>query len=43
VLYGGVSLAIYMHGTTHELHRLVRASALLESGSSATRTASEGF
>jgi patatin-related protein len=27
VLYGGVSLAIYMHGTTKELHRLVRASA----------------
>jgi patatin-related protein len=27
VLYGGVSLAIYMHGTTKEIHRLVRASA----------------
>lgn len=26
VLYGGVSLAIYMHGNTKELHRLVRAS-----------------
>ena len=29
VCYGGVSLAIYMHGTTKELHRLVKASALL--------------
>lgn len=28
VLYGGVSLAVYMHGATTELHRLVRASAL---------------
>ena len=28
VLYGGASLAIYMHGTTKELHRLVKASAL---------------
>ncbi len=32
VLYGGVSLAIYMHGTTKELHRLVKASALEEQG-----------
>jgi patatin-related protein len=30
VCYGGVSLAIYMHGTTKELHRLVKASALLD-------------
>ncbi|MDP8928305.1 MAG: patatin-like protein [Actinomycetota bacterium] len=30
VLYGGVSLAIYMHGTTKEMHRLVRASASLD-------------
>lgn len=29
VLYGGVSLAIYMHGTTKEIHRLVRASQRL--------------
>src|SRR5918911_4006315 len=27
VCYGGVSLAIYMHGVTAELQRLVRASA----------------
>ena len=27
VCYGGVSLAIYMHGVTRELHKLVRASA----------------
>src|SRR6478736_2997613 len=26
VLYGGVSLCVYMHGITKELHRLVRAS-----------------
>jgi patatin-related protein len=32
VCYGGSSLAIYMHGVTKELHRLVRASALLEAG-----------
>ena len=27
VCYGGVSLAIYMHGVTRELHKLIRASA----------------
>jgi hypothetical protein len=27
VCYGGVSLAIYMHGVTRELHRLVAASS----------------
>ena len=27
VCYGGVSLAIYMHGVTKELHKLVRAAA----------------
>ena len=32
VLYGGVSLAIYMHGMTKELHRLVKASALEDQG-----------
>jgi patatin-related protein len=32
VLYGGASLAIYMHGTTKELQRLVKASALAERG-----------
>ncbi len=40
VLYGGASLAIYMHGTTKELQRLVKASALAERGGVAT-TASE--
>ena len=40
VLYGGASLAIYMHGTTKELQRLVKASALADIGSAAT-TASE--
>ena len=32
VLYGGASLAIYMHGTTKELQRLVKASALADRG-----------
>lgn len=32
VCYGGVSLAIYMHGQTKEIHRLVKASALLDGG-----------
>lgn len=32
VCYGGSSLAIYMHGVTKELHRLVKASALLDAG-----------
>ena len=40
VLYGGASLAIYMHGTTKELQRLVKASALAERGGAGT-TASE--
>ena len=32
VCYGGSSLAIYMHGVTKELHRLVKASALVDAG-----------
>jgi len=32
VCYGGSSLAIYMHGIAKEIHRLVKASALLEAG-----------
>src|SRR3954466_14738876 len=32
VCYGGVSLCVYMHGTTKELHRLVKASRLLALG-----------
>jgi patatin-related protein len=32
VCYGGVSLCVYMHGTTKEIHRLVKASRLLGSG-----------
>ncbi len=31
VCYGGSSLAVYMHGVTKELHRIVKGSALLES------------
>ncbi|TDW22034.1 patatin-like protein [Kribbella kalugense] len=30
VCFGGVSLAIYMHGTTKEIHKLVRASCAYE-------------
>jgi patatin-related protein len=40
VCYGGSSLAIYMHGVTKELHRLVKASALRSAGKNPT-TASE--
>lgn len=40
VLYGGVSLAIYMHGATREIHRLVRGSMLGEEDA-ATLTPSE--
>jgi patatin-related protein len=32
VCYGGSSLAIYMHGVTKELHRLVKGSSLLDAG-----------
>jgi patatin-related protein len=38
VCYGGSSLAVYMHGVTKEIHRLVRGSAL---DASSARTASE--
>lgn len=36
VCYGGVSLCIYMHGVTKELHRLVRASQLPDDAESTT-------
>ena len=32
VCYGGSSLAIYMHGVTKEVQRLVKGSALLDAG-----------
>jgi patatin-related protein len=32
VCYGGSSLAVYMHGVTKELNRLVKASALFDAG-----------
>lgn len=41
VLYGGVSLCIYMHGTTKEINRLVSASAMLASGVGLDATPSE--
>ena len=31
ICYGGVSLAVYMHGVTKELHKLVRASRCFDS------------
>jgi patatin-related protein len=40
VCYGGSSLAIYMHGVTKEIHRLVKASALRAAGE-APESASE--
>jgi patatin-related protein len=36
VCYGGVSLCVYMHGTTKEIHRLVKASRLLAAGGDET-------
>jgi hypothetical protein len=37
VCYGGVSLAIYMHGVTRELHRLVVASGRFEEPNPSSR------
>jgi hypothetical protein len=36
VCFGGVSLAIYMHGQTKEIHRLVRASVQGPAGNNAS-------
>ena len=36
VCYGGVSLAIYMHGITKELHKLARASRKFDQRGSAS-------
>ncbi len=36
VLYGGVSLAVYIHGVTREILNLVRASKLFHAGAKAT-------
>jgi len=41
VCYGGSSLAVYMHGVTKELHRLVKGSALLEVDEGDVATPSE--
>ena len=43
VLYGGASLAIYMHGTTKELQRLVKASALVERGAKASTPTEQAY
>lgn len=42
VMYGGVSLAIYINGVTQELLRLVRATAPAERGESEARRLTEG-
>jgi patatin-related protein len=41
VCYGGSSLAVYMHGVTKELHRLVKGSALLDSDAAEDGSPSE--
>jgi patatin-related protein len=41
VCYGGSSLAVYMHGVTKEIHRLVRGSTLDSAMLAASGTASE--
>ncbi|MFT4125164.1 MAG: patatin-like protein [Gordonia sp. (in: high G+C Gram-positive bacteria)] len=38
VCYGGVSLAVYMHGITKELHKLVRASRAVDAARAASST-----
>ena len=40
VLYGGVSLAVYIHGVTREILKFVRASKLFQAG--ARRTPAPG-
>ncbi len=42
VCYGGVSLAVYMHGITKEIWRLARASQRVHSGVSRKRDAADG-
>jgi patatin-related protein len=42
VCYGGVSLAVYMHGVTKELHKLVRASRAFDEDPSTNPFPSEG-
>ncbi len=41
VLYGGVSLAVYIHGVTREILNLVRASKLFRAGRGATPPAGD--
>jgi patatin-related protein len=41
VCYGGSSLAVYMHGVTKELHRVVKGSALVESSNGDAASPSE--
>ena len=43
VCYGGSSLAIYMHGVTKELHRLVKASALRSAGEKPTTPSEDAY
>jgi patatin-related protein len=43
VCYGGSSLAIYMHGVTKELHRLVKASVLRSAREKPTTPSEEAY
>ncbi len=43
VCFGGVSLAVYMHGITKEVHKLVRASGALHAVTDRSRRAASGF
>ncbi|MEM7504743.1 MAG: DUF3376 domain-containing protein, partial [Pseudomonadota bacterium] len=43
VLYGGLSLAVYMHGVTKELQKLVRASKVLQRARRAGADTKRGY
>ena len=43
VCYGGSSLAIYMHGITKEIHRLVKASAIRAAGGTPTTPSEQSY
>ena len=43
VCYGGVSLCVYMHGTTKELNRLVKASRLLATNGAASGSSEQVY
>jgi patatin-related protein len=43
VCYGGSSLAIYMHGVTKEIHRLVKASTLRAAGETPAKPSEQAY